>query len=188
MPLSGTFRARFSILSITGSPFSTLGVGDNAFHYYADATNSGVINFHLFGNCFYLDGSLVPMDYNGLPAGFTPSGMLALTSPNTNNFGFIDALQVPADATGSIVITYGVYGPKTISVSGNLSPSDITVVDANSLLSILTFQCAIQHVALLGNAAEVWDTIDISGNYVIQSVTVPEFEPVIRLKLTHLMD
>jgi hypothetical protein len=32
----------------------------------------GQLRFTNFGNCIYLDGSLVPISFNGLPAGFTP--------------------------------------------------------------------------------------------------------------------
>jgi len=168
MPASGIFRARFSILSTTGDAFSTLGVGDDARHYYVDATKTGSINLHLFGNCYYLDGSITPISFAGLPVGFTPSGNLILSSPQSViGGGFFNVLQVPADATGHLTLTYGIYGPKTITVTGFLLANDVVLIGANDLIALLTIQCAITHVALFGNEALVFDSIDISGNYVI---------------------
>jgi len=169
----GTFRARFTILSMTGDAFLTFGVGDNAFHYYENANKSGVINFSLIGSCFYLDGSGIPISFAGLPAGFTPTWPLTLSSPQTITGGGVSdgalgLLQVPADATGSLLSNYGTYGPVSINITGFLGPfTDIILAGVNSLLAILTFQCSITHNVLLGNAVEVYDVIDISGDYTI---------------------
>lgn len=180
----GTFRARFVIFSETGTAFSKAGVGDDAYSRYQDVTASGVINFHLFGNCYYLDGSVTPISFASLPAGFAPIPPLVLTTPNLNGsipFGPSDIFYTHSggiNGSGQVYLTYGVYTSLVLTslpdgLMHSLGIADIPFSDAIDLSSMMgihvdtTFDTPFNHTIRAG----LVDVIDIEGEYSVTSYT-----------------
>lgn len=168
----GTFRARFTIFSEAGDAFSTSGAGDDVEKFYDGNSNkNGTITFHLTGDCFFLDGAVVGIQFGELPAGFVPIPPLEITSPGAfgTQVGFI---TTNGAATVQETITYEQYGPRTESVGPGVGNQVITIndLDIDSALGLLAL-LSIQAIKTLGSlaVASITAVLDVSGEYGVQS-------------------
>lgn len=181
--MSGTFRVRFTLSSISGS-FIAIGAGNNASHLIANVTGSYIANYDIQGSNFFLDGSLVGIPFSGLPSGFKPTGLQSLTTPNLlvsdgTFVGSVSGFQGAGESTSGI-LTYGTYGSVNITnppgTPDNFTINNIAFTDAIDLINILSITISNVYNGIDSNGGSSVDVIDLIGNYEIQQ---SQFSPTI---------
>lgn len=168
----GTFRARFTLTSRSGDAFNIVGSGDDEYNQYINTNSSGVINYEISGDNWFLDGSPTGISFGELPAGFTPVPPLELTTPasimaDPEDIAF---LQANGASVASAQLNYGDYGPNSESSTGGVIAivivNDIPFDTAFDLTNLMTIAVQTVHNILLASAI-VPSVIDISGEYTV---------------------
>jgi len=170
----GTYVARFKVFSQTDSPtFQPAPPSDFPDYFIAFATGDFITNYILYGNCFFLDGSLVPIAFSGLPNGFTITSSPSLRITNSDNrLGFLEMANAAIDVAKS-TITFGIYGPTVTNCpnDGLVHPLSQPFIPATAspidLLAILSIEISLTLIQAfdLGLQGGVYQNLEIFGNY-----------------------
>lgn len=181
----GTFRARFTLSSTSGTPFYTGGAGVNAYHGYGSSggalPGTGEIVFVIQGANFFLDGSGTGIRFDQLPPGFTltppqrltVSGILFGNTTPPNEIMLLSCGLV-GQGSAQATIGYGVYSKSLVcpvNSEAKMQVQDIAFTNSIDLTNLLRVDLATTWDNIHLGASNDWilDVIDVQGSYSIVS-------------------